>query len=100
MKVSGVFVWVSLLLSLSLLGCSRSDAQEYGGLESPDFLACREPRPAICYDVYAPVCASVDRAGLQCGNAPCPPIMQSTYMNDCKACADPRVLGFVAGECR
>ncbi len=51
------------------------------------FIACREPRPEICYETDAPVCAvSKTQAHL-------------TYVNDCKACADPSVKGFILGPC-
>ena len=35
-----------------------------------NFIACKEPRPEICYEVYAPVCA-VRKVQVQCTLAPC-----------------------------
>lgn len=63
------------------------------------FIQCHTPRPEICYEVYRPVCATRD-AGMRCLTEPCPAAEQATYANDCKACADPAVLGFKSGgEC-
>ncbi len=67
---------------------------------APGFVQCHTPRPEICYELYAPVCAARDN-GLRCITAPCPSAEQATYGNDCKACSDPRVMGFVpGGECK
>ena len=64
-----------------------------------NFVACKEPRPEICYEVYAPVCA-VRKVQVQCTLAPCLNTEQKTYANDCQACSDRKVLGFaVGGEC-
>ena len=64
-----------------------------------NFIACKEPRPEICYEIYAPVCA-VRKVQLQCSLAPCLNTEQKTYANDCQACSDNKVLGFAhGGEC-
>lgn len=64
-----------------------------------NFVTCKEPRPEICYEVYAPVCA-VRKRSVQCRLAPCLNTEQQTYPNDCEACSDHKVLGFVTGgEC-
>lgn len=64
-----------------------------------NFVACKEPRPEICYEVYAPVCA-VRKVQRQCHLAPCLNTEQKTYANDCQACSDHKVLGFAqGGEC-
>lgn len=66
---------------------------------SANFVQCKEPRPEICYEVYAPVCA-VRKVHVQCTLAPCLNTEQKTYVNDCQACSDHRVLGFASGgEC-
>lgn len=102
MKRSGMLLG-SVLLALSLSGCSRSDAQEpdvpSGSNVSNRFTECREPRPEICYEVYAPVCASRDNS-VRCVTTPCPSEEKVTFSNDCTACADSRVRGFVDGQCR
>lgn len=91
MKVSGVLSVGGVLLLLLLAGCSRSDADEVVAQTAAagSFFPCREPRPEICYEVFAPVCASLGGSG-----------MQETYANDCQACADPQVSGYVAGACQ
>ncbi|MFZ1387190.1 MAG: hypothetical protein WBP46_11460 [Thiolinea sp.] len=64
-----------------------------------NFIACKEPRPEICYEVYAPVCA-VRKVQAHCSLAPCLSTEQKTYANDCQACSDQKVLGFAnGGEC-
>ena len=64
-----------------------------------NFVACKEPRPEICYEVYAPVCA-VRKVQVQCTLAPCLNTEQKTYANDCQACSDRKVLGYASGgEC-
>jgi hypothetical protein len=85
MKKSGMLLAGSMLLAIFLSGCSRSDAQE-----TTTFTACREPRPEICYEIYAPVCASLN-TGMP---------VQVTFSNDCTACTDPQVRGFVQGKCK
>ncbi|HPY39891.1 MAG TPA: hypothetical protein PLM98_05200 [Thiolinea sp.] len=66
---------------------------------SSNLVSCKEPRPEICYEVYAPVCA-VRKVQVQCTLAPCLNIEQKTYANDCQACSDHKVVGFASGgEC-
>jgi hypothetical protein len=50
--------------------------------------------------VFAPVCATLTDPLIRCVNAPCPSQLRNSYANDCKACADPKVQGFIAGECQ
>jgi hypothetical protein len=91
MKLSGMLLSAGMLLAISFSGYCRSDAQEVtepAAISSKAaFTACQEPRPVICYEIYAPVCA-IQRTGML------------TYANDCKACIDPAVQGFETGECR
>ncbi|MEZ5447725.1 MAG: hypothetical protein R3E89_01400 [Thiolinea sp.] len=61
-----------------------------------DFIQCNTPRPEICYEIYQPVCAVRDN-GVRCITTPCPATEQASYSNDCQACADPAVIGFVKG---
>ncbi|HRJ54001.1 MAG TPA: hypothetical protein PLE99_14680 [Candidatus Thiothrix moscowensis] len=105
MQKSGMLLIGSMLLAFSLSGCSRSDAQEpdisaIKGQGSGDngFVTCQNPRPEICYEIYAPVCASKD-TGIRCVTTPCPSEEQVMFSNDCTACADPKVRGYVAGQC-
>ncbi len=63
-----------------------------------DLVLCKDPRPEICYEVFNPVCA-VRNTPKHCLAEPCLP--QQTFANDCKACAEPDVIGFRPnGECR
>lgn len=102
--------WVSsggigLLLGGLLLGISTADELllvpniPKVQVTHVNFISCKEPRPEICYEVYAPVCA-VRKRSIQCNAAPCLNTEQQTYSNDCEACSDHKVIGFVAGgEC-
>lgn len=104
MKKSGILLLGGMLLAFSLCGCSRSDAQEpdmssSGSTAGKAYTECREPRPEICYEIYAPVCATRD-TGVRCVTTPCPSEEKVTFSNDCTACADSRVRGFVDGVCR
>lgn len=94
MKVSAWLLLSGGVLSLLLTLGYRVQAGEEANLaSSAAWQRCQEPRPAICYEVFNPVCASVnDKQG-----RPLPP---RTFANDCKACADPAVVGFVPGACR
>lgn len=98
MKLSEMLLVGGVLLLATLSGCSRSDAGESVNTTAA-FQPCREPRPEICYEMFVPVCASLQDPAIRCLTAPCPSNRQATYVNDCKACADPAVTGFVAGEC-
>lgn len=92
MKLSEMLLLGGVSLAAVLSGCSRSDAGERL-VNLPPFQPCQEPRPEICYEMYAPVCATL-------ANPQGSPVPAVTYANDCKACADPMVRGFVVGECR
>ena len=104
MKRLGMLLYGGLLLAVSaaaLTGCSRSDAAEDRVTSNRTaYQLCQEPRPAICYEVFAPVCATLTDPLIRCVNAPCPSQLRNSYANDCKACADPKVQGFIAGECQ
>lgn len=99
MKSVVTLLLVGLLSLTALAGCGRSNAGE-GALNTPALQPCHEPRPEICYEVFAPVCAQLHDPQVRCVNAPCPSTRQATYVNDCKACADPQVQGFVPGQCQ
>lgn len=68
-----------------------------GGLGG-QFTDCSSPRPEICYEVFRPVCAERD-TGVRCVTEPCPSTENTTYANDCKACADQSVMRFQVGSC-
>jgi hypothetical protein len=75
----------AILLSLAALlsACaSVSTADKLSGLTD-----CPEQRPQICTREYNPVCGHLADASTQ------------TYATGCTACADPTVIGWVAGEC-
>ncbi|MEB4592031.1 hypothetical protein VSS37_13640 [Candidatus Thiothrix sp. Deng01] len=98
MKMSGMLLLGGMLLTVFLAGFNQLDARERV-VNTATFQQCREPRPEICYEVFAPVCATLQDPAIRCITAPCPSNQQATYVNDCKACADPRVQGFVGGQC-
>ena len=54
-----------------------------------DVVRCTVPRPEICYEIFRPVCAARNTRGKL--------LEQVSYPNDCKACADPSVVGFMGG---
>ncbi|UOG92419.1 MAG: hypothetical protein L3K52_01475 [Candidatus Thiothrix sulfatifontis] len=99
MKSLVMLLLAGILFVTALSGCSRSNAAE-GVVNTAALQQCREPRPEICYEVFAPVCAQLRDPLTRCVNAPCPSTLQATYVNDCKACADPQVQGFVPGQCQ
>lgn len=97
----GAGLCLGLFLSISIAGESsliRSKSPTVV-VTNANFIACKEPRPEICYEVYAPVCA-IRKVQVQCTLAPCFNTEQKTYANDCQACSDSKVLGFAnGGEC-
>jgi predicted methyltransferase len=64
----------------------------------PASIACAGPRPTQCSDFEAPACGLVD-TGIRCIVAPCPSSENRSYLNACKACADPAVQSFTRGSC-
>jgi len=100
MKIAGMCLAAVLSIS-ALAGCGRSVAEETTVARQPElakYTECREPRPEICYEIYAPVCATRD-TGIRCITTPCPSTEQRVYSNDCTACADPKVIGYHPGKC-
>ncbi|MFN3785240.1 MAG: hypothetical protein ACK4RS_00235 [Thiothrix sp.] len=93
MKVSIWLLLGGLLLSLLLILGYRVQANERTNLtNNAAWQRCQEPRPTICYEVFNPVCANF--SDKQSRSLP-----PRTFANDCKACADPAVAGFVPGAC-
>lgn len=66
--------------------------------EKTSFIECPEQRANMCTRQYLPVCATRD-TGVRCVTTPCPSSEQKTYSNSCEACADVKVLGYVANAC-
>lgn len=55
---------------------------------SPAAVACRDPRPQVCPQVYQPVCGRKRDGKTQ------------TFGNGCSACADAEVVVHLPGPCR
>lgn len=77
---------------------ARVEPEQKPALTAPVFIACEEPRPEICTQEYAPVCASRD-TGIRCVKAPCPASEWITSSSACTACSDPKVYGYFPGSC-
>ncbi len=73
-----------LLLSM-LAGCAGYHNSRPIGAEL--HRQCADPRPQVCTLEYAPVCALLDKK------------QRKQYSNACKACANPAVVGYIAGPC-
>lgn len=89
------------IFSLLIASCTVQQQAQLQSQPSPqktDFKECPEQRPQICTREYMPVCATRD-AGVRCLTAPCPSREQKTYSNGCEACADNKVLGYIASAC-
>ncbi|MGB1008914.1 MAG: hypothetical protein ACPGVP_04285 [Thiolinea sp.] len=89
-------LFVGILSACMQLGANEDELQPESLAGNSPFVQCNTPRPEICYEVYQPVCATRDN-GIRCVTTPCPSNEMATYSNDCKACSDPSVLGFVRG---
>ncbi len=94
-----------ILLSISLLAFNQLLAAD---LKTPylhkmalgaqaSFITCQEPRPEICYESFAPVCAIFRSPSHQATGLA--GVAHQTVMNDCKACANTQVQGFIRGAC-
>jgi len=75
---------VGLLLLTGLMSGCASDSPKDA---LSNLTRCPEQRPQMCTREYNPVCAQRDDASTR------------TYATGCTACADPSVIGWVAGEC-
>ena len=89
-------VVVGILSACVQLGATEQEVKLESTANGERFVQCSTPRPEICYELYQPVCATRDN-GVRCVTTPCPSTEVATYSNDCKACADPAVQGFVSG---
>lgn len=78
MKATALLAGLFILATLG--GCGTSDSRAIN--------PCPDPRPEVCTRDYRPVC----------GYAP-DSAMGTTYGNDCEACADPAVEGWLPGAC-
>lgn len=63
-----------------------------------NFKKCNIPRPHSCYQLHKPVCG-VRNSSIYCNKKPCPKIEKITYSNDCLACFDKKVLGYIPKNC-
>lgn len=52
-------------------------------------------RPAVCAQIYEPVCGLVQ---VECITTPCNPVPQ-TFPNGCSACSNERVVSYTPGAC-
>lgn len=68
-------------------GETRDAHPPASGTGPGDLTACSDPRPEICTQIYAPVCATHADGSSR------------TYGNDCSACADTTVTGWLPGAC-
>ena len=92
---------LNLPLLLLLCACSQAPVASEPPPrkeEPPVMVMCKDPRPEACTAQYDPVCATRD-TGIRCITAPCPSSEQKTMGNACSACSDPKVSGWVKGEC-
>ena len=89
-------VCVGILSACMQFGATENEMKAQPIVRGEYFVQCTTPRPEICYELYQPVCATRDN-GVRCLTTPCPSTEIATYSNDCKACADPAVQGFVSG---
>ncbi|MGR9099908.1 MAG: hypothetical protein ACU826_05005 [Gammaproteobacteria bacterium] len=78
-------------------GCSAVAPSPAAG-ENRNIVRCEEPRPQICTQEYLPVCALRD-TGIRCVTTPCDSTEWKTYANGCGACSDPKVEGYIPGDC-
>jgi hypothetical protein len=80
--------------------CATSSGSEPTVVETnaEQVIECTEPRPHVCTREYMPVCATKD-TGIRCVTTPCPATENVTYANGCSACADPKVLDYIAWKC-
>lgn len=86
------------LLALLTAGCPGASSDSAPASEGSVQQACEEPRPEVCIQIYAPVCAQRD-TGIRCVTTPCPSAEPREYPNGCEACRDPKVLSFAPGPC-
>ena len=92
LRIAGV-----LLVLVLGVGC-RAAGEPKLPPESAEWVACEDPRPEMCTYEYRPVCAARDN-GIRCVTTPCDSTDARTYGNACSACADPKVISYVAGAC-
>lgn len=94
---------LSLLIIVAHVGYADNsnapEAEVQPVVNTQELIQCENPRPEICYEVYAPVCGVHDTKE-PCLTGACSAEKYVTYVNDCKACADSNVSAYVpGGEC-
>jgi len=91
----------AVIFALLIASCTaqqQAQLQTQHSPQKPDFKECPEQRPQICTREYMPVCATHDTS-VRCVTTPCPSSEPKTYSNGCEACADKKVLGYIANAC-
>ena len=90
----------SAVLLVFCCACDSTSPEQtsVSDIVSPLVTQCKDPRPQICTREYMPVCATKD-TGLRCITEPCPSTEQKTYATGCTACAEPKVINYIAGQC-
>ena len=91
-------LFVIFIFAILLASCVTQQAQPQTGAQTTNVKPCPEQRPQMCTREYMPVCATRD-TGVRCVTTPCPSSEQKTYSNGCEACADKKVLGYIANAC-
>jgi hypothetical protein len=86
-----------LIFALLIASCAAQQQVQPNTNIAP-FTQCSEQRPQVCTREYMPVCATRD-TGVRCVTTPCPSSELKTYSNGCEACADKKVLGYIANAC-
>ena len=80
MKATATALLGGLFILVTLGGCETANSRAIH--------PCPDPRPGVCTRDYRPVCGyASDSATVM------------TYGNDCEACGDPAVEGWLPGAC-
>ncbi len=85
-------------LMIGIASCASSKKTDMPTASTAVYRKCPDERAQICTREYMPVCATRD-TGVRCVTTPCPSSELKTYSNGCTACADEKVLGYIANAC-
>ncbi len=91
---------IFIVLNISLLAACMPKTTETTTkpINSEASISCGDERPQMCTREYRPVCGSRD-TGVRSVTTPCQSTELKTYGNACTACADEKVISYIAGEC-
>jgi hypothetical protein len=89
---------IMLVAAVIAITSCASKSQTTAATPATGYKQCPDQRSQICTREYLPVCATRD-TGVRCVTTPCPSSEQKTYSNGCTACADEKVLGYIANAC-